>query len=463
MILTTHLAFDPRNAAMRTLLFLGLLFPFTSMLSAEEAEKADTTVTAGKTDTAAPAPDADLASVVRQLVRKLDAPQKAGREDAEKALLALGAKILDHLPENTDRMSAEAGQRLDRIKEKLEKSEAESTLETTSVTLSGEKPLSDILAVIEKETGNHIVDLRSEFGQEVGDPKLKVDFDKKPFWLALDEVLDQAGLTIYPYASEGGGLGLTSRGESRLPRQGGTAVYSGAFRVEGTEFIARRDLRDPMSHMLNLTLEAAWEPRLRPIVIMQPLAAVEATDDNGQPISVSAMEGEMQFPVDSDMKSVELPIQFQLPERNVRRIASLKGKLTALLPGRVETFRFGNLDKTKRVDRKRGGVTVALESVRKNAAVWEVRVLMIFEKATGALESHLSTGWVSNNFAALEGPDKKTLPYAGLETTRETETEVGMAYYFDVPDLKGYTFVYKTPTAIVSLPVEYELKDLDLP
>jgi hypothetical protein len=452
---------------MRTLLFVGLLlcglaFVFASTLTADEAKKAATTATDGKPETAVSAADEDLAGVVRKLIRKLDAPQKTGREEAEKDLLALGTKILDYLPENTDRMSAEAGQRLDRIREKLEKSEAESTLETTAVTVSGEKSLSDILAAIEKETGNHLVDLRSEFGQEVGDPKLKVDFDKKPFWPALDEVLDQAGLTIYPYASEDGGLGLTSRGDSRLPRHG-TAVYSGAFRVEGTEFIARRDLRDPMSRTLNLTLEAAWEPRLRPIVIMQPMAAVEATADNGQPIAVSASEGEMQFPIDSDMKSVELPIQFQLPERDVRRIASLKGKLTALLPGRVETFRFGGLDKTKRVDRRRGGVVVALESVRKNAAVWEIRMLMIFEKATGALESHLSTGWVSNNFAALEGPDKKTIPYAGLETTRETETEVGMAYYFDVPDLKGYTFVYKTPTAIVSLPVEYELKDLDLP
>ncbi|HWB09992.1 MAG TPA: hypothetical protein VG826_12240 [Pirellulales bacterium] len=447
---------------MRTLLFLGLLLLFAPTLAADEAEKADTTATDGKPETEASAADADLASVVRKLIRNLDAAQKTRREEAEKDLLALGPRILDHLPENTDRMSAEAGQRLDRIREKLEKSEAESTLEATAVTLAGEKPLGEILAVIEKETGNHLVDLRSEFGQEVGDPKLKVDFDKKPFWPALDEVLDQAGLTVYPYVSEDGGLGLTSRGETRLPRHE-SAVYSGAFRLEGTEFSARRDLRDPMSHTLSLTLEAAWEPRLRPIVIMQPMAAVEATDDNGQPISVSASEGEMQFPIDSDMKSVELPIQFQLPDRDVRRISSLKGKLTALLPGRVETFRFGSLDKAKRVDRKRAGVTVALESVRKNAAVWEIRVLMIFEKATGALESHLSTGWVSNNFAALEGPDKKTIPYAGLETTRETETEVGMAYYFDVPDLKGYTFVYKTPTAIVSLPVEYELKNLDLP
>ncbi|OYV81323.1 MAG: hypothetical protein B7Z73_18215, partial [Planctomycetia bacterium 21-64-5] len=349
-----------------------------------------------------------------------------------------------------------------RVREKLEKSEAESSIEPSAVTLSGEKPLSEILKALEEQTHNKLVDLRSEFGQEVGDPKLKVDFQQTPFWKALDDVLDQAELTIYPYTSENGGLGLMSRGESRLPRHG-QAVYTGAFRIEGTEFVARRDLRDPMSHILSLTLEAAWEPRLQPIVIVQPASDLVAVDDNGQAIPVAASAGDMQFPIDADMKSVELPVQFQLPERNVRRIASLKGKLTAMLPGRVEAFRFANLDKNKRADRRKAGVTVSLESVRKNEAVWEVRVLLSFEKATGALESHLSTGWVTSNFAALEGPDNKTVPFAGLETTRETETEVGTAYYFDVPNIKGYTFVYKTPTAIVSLPVAYELKDLDLP
>jgi hypothetical protein len=403
-----------------------------------------------------------LGDTVRQLIRELDAGQKARREEAEKKLLALGAKALDYLPENTDRLSAEAGQRLDRVREKLEKSAAENSIEQTVITLAGDKPLSEVLATIEKQTGNKIVDLREEFGQEVGDPKLKVDFKETPFWPVLDQVLDDAELTIYPYGSEQGGLGITSRGESLLPRRG-TAIYSGAFRIEGTQFIAQRDLRDPKSRMLSLTLEAAWEPRLRPIVVSQASTAVTAVDDNGEPIAVSGSAGDMQFPIDNDMRSVEIPIQFESPERNVRRIASLKGKLTAMLPGRIETFRFANLDKTKRVDRKRAGVTVSLESVRKNGAVWEVRVLLSFDKATGALESHLSTGWVSNNYAALEGPDAQIVQHAGLETTRETETDVGVAYYFDVPSLKGHTLIYKTPTAIVSLPVEYELKDLDLP
>lgn len=445
---------------MRKLLFVIVVLSRGGWLAAAEPP-ASASARSDKSGQTKVAP-AELAETVRQLIRDLDAAQKSRREEAEKKLLSLGSRVLDHLPENTDRLSAEAGQRLARVREKLEKSAAASSVEPTTVTCAGEKPLAKIFALIEEQTGNKIVDLRSEFGQDVGDPNLKVDFEKTPFWSALDRVLDDADLAIYPYASEQGGLGITSRGESRLPRSG-SAVYSGAFRIEGTEFIARRDLRDPMSHMLNLTLEAAWEPRLSPIVITYPSGSVEAIDDQGQPLAVADSSGDMQFPINSDTKSVEVPIQFQLPERNVRRIASLKGKLTAMLPGRMETFRFTNLDKTKRVDRKRAGVTVALESVRKNGAVWEVRMLLIFEKATGALESHLSTGWVSNNFAALEDAKGQSIPYAGLETTRETETEVGVAYYFDLPSLKGHTLVYKTPTAIISLPIDYELKNLDLP
>lgn len=407
--------------------------------------------------------NAELAETVRKLIRELDASQKSRRVEAEAQLVALGAKIIDHLPENTDRMPAEVRERLSRVRAKLEKSQAENTVEPTSVTLTGELPLSDILAAIEKQTGNKMTDLREEFGQDVGDAKVKVDFKQTPFWEALDQVLDQAGLSIYPYTAEGGGIGLVSRSDTQLPRAG-RAIYAGALRIEATEIVARRDLRDPMSDNLNLVLEAAWEPRLQPIVVMQPMDSIEAVDDAGQAIEAAAAGNELEIGVDADMKSVELPMQFQLPQRTARRLGSLKGKLTAMLPGRIETFRFGNLEKAKRVERKRADLTVVLEDVRKNDAVWEVRVLLVFEKATGALESHRSSGWVAGNPAFLEAPDKQLIPYAGLETTRETDTEAGVAYKFVLPKgLKGYTFVYKTPTAIVSLPIEYELKDLELP
>jgi hypothetical protein len=58
----------------------------------------------------------------------------------------------------------------------------------------------------------------------------------------------------------------------------------------------------------------------------------------------------------------------------------------------------------------------------------------------------------------------KKIAYGGYEQTRQTKDEVGIMYLF--PLLKGpegLAFVYKTPTAIMEMPLEYELKDLDLP
>ena len=51
----------------------------------------------------------------------------------------------------------------------------------------------------------------------------------------------------------------------------------------------------------------------------------------------------------------------------------------------------------------------------------------------------------------------------------QSKTEVGLAYFFDLPNVESgenlseYTWVYRTPAAIVRMPVEYELKDIPLP
>ncbi|HVW37321.1 MAG TPA: hypothetical protein VHB99_08445 [Pirellulales bacterium] len=428
-------------------------------------------IACGQADAAAEKPkadapateQADLKAQVLKLVRELDAPQKAARDAAEKKLLELGEAALEFLPEKSDRMAAGVALKLDAIRSHFERSQAENSVKSTTVTLKGDSlPLAEVLEAISKQTGNKIYDLREEFGQETTNPDLKIDFDKTPFWAALDQVLDQADLNIYSYASEEG-TAIVNRAESRLPRFG-QATYSGSFRFEGAEFVARRDLRDPNSHTLQLMVEAAWEPRLQPIVMMQIVDNLEAVDDSGESVPLAMAGQELEFAIDNDMRSVELPVLFDLPERGVKKLASLKGKLSVLLPGKQETFRFTGLDKAKKVERRKANVTVVLDEVRKNNAVWEVRVRVVFDKASGALESH--RGWVFNNPAFLEsgGKDKETVRYAAMETTRETENEVGMAYLFDVPDgLKGYTFVYRTPTTIVSMPLNYELKDLELP
>ncbi len=410
---------------------------------------------------AGPAAGDDLDIRVRRLVRQLDAPQLAERESAEQKLIELGPEVLDLLPQDPDRTSAEVAQRVARIRQKLERTMAESAGRASSVTLQGEMTLADAAAKIEAQTGNKIVLRlpRSGPDEEAG-PKLTLDLQNVSFWQALDQILDQAGLGVYPYGEEKAIHVVPRPGEraSRAER----AASSGPFRFEPVSIQAVRDLRNPRNQSLRLTLEVSWEPRLAPVSLLQRMGDLEVTDENGNPLAVEAQEAVSEVNVIPDSTTVPLDIPLKLPPRDVHQIARLKGTLTALLPGKVETFRFEDLEKAEEVEKRVGGVTVMLEHVRKNRSVWEIRVLVRFDKANGALESHRN--WIYDNEAYLEPPQGEPIAWATFETTRQTEDEVGVAYYFAVDGpLTGHTFVYKTPGLILSKGFDYEIRGIPLP
>ena len=407
-------------------------------------------------------PGGDLAARVERLVRQLDAPQLAQRNAAEQELIKLGPDILRLLPQTGKASPPEAELRLTRIRLKLQQAKAEASLRPSRVTLRGEAmPLSKILAAIQEQTGNKIVDARPRVTRQVPDPKLKVDFDKVPFWLALDQILDQAGLTVYPFGDEHAArIVPASAGEAS---RSGRASCAGPFRFEVTSVLAQRDLRHAANRVLRLELEVAWEPRLRPIAFQQRLADVKAIDDRGQPLEVRSAQADLEVPVEPGPIAKVLGIPLALPPREVRKIARLQGTLDALVPGSPESFRFQDLAKAKNVEKRIGGATVLLEQVRKAGKGWEVQILVRFDRTQGALQSHRN--WVLRNPAFLEGRDgKRIAPGPYPETTRRDASEVGIRCVFAVEGpLEDFAFVYETPTAIFALPVRYEIKEIPLP
>jgi len=406
------------------------------------------------------AADDDLKLQVRRLARRLDAPQLAQREAAEEAWPKMGPGALALLPRITERTSAEAKLRIGRIRQKLQRAAAEAAARASTVTLRGKAlPLSEIVAAIGQQTGNKLVDFRRRFGHEITNPKLAVDFDKTPFWEALDEVLDRAALKVYPFGEEGA-ISFVARGEGELPRSG-RATYSGPLRLEPLSITGSRRLRDPQGDSLQLTLEVAWEPRLKPISLKQKMADLAAVDENGNPLAVDDRRAEREAAT-GDAAAVELILPLKLPPREVKRIASFKGTLTAIVPGKIETFRFDDLVDARNVEKRIAGVTVTLQQVRRNNQSWEVRVRVRFDEAGEALASH--RGWIFNNEAYLEGPDDKPIPYDSLETTVQKKNEVGVAYLFrlDGPPA-DHQFVYKTPGVILATGFDYEIKDVKLP
>jgi hypothetical protein len=403
----------------------------------------------------------ELANQVRRLVRQMDDSQLKQRNDAEEALFELGPAALIHLPSPEERLSAEVKTRLSRVREKLELLQAELFSKSSTVTIEKQTlPLSEVFEQIEQQTGNAIVDYRDQFGQVVEDPKIEVHFDETPFWEALDQVLDQAKLSVYGDALEDG-IALVARSPGEAPVTDYTA-YAGAFRIQTTEIFAQRQFRYVEGHRLQLTLDVSWEPRLRPVGLLFNEADAEATGDGDRTIEIAGADSELTVPIHDGSTSTQIHLSLAPPPREMKQITQLKGRFTALVPGQIETFRFEKLAESKKVQQKRGGVTVTLNEVRRNNAIWEVRMKVRFDDPAGTLQSH--DQWIYENEAALLAPDGNPIEVAGFETFRESMEEIGIVYLFDVEqDLKDHVFQYNTPTKITPIEVQYELKDLPLP
>jgi hypothetical protein len=201
---------------------------------------------------------------------------------------------------------------------------------------------------------------------------------------------------------------------------------------------------------------------LRPIALSQPADDVSATTDTGATLAVSQPDAVMDVEVPDGTQAAEIILPFELPQRGATKLASLKGRLRALVPGRQVKFQFGNLASAAGKTQRKGGVQVTVDDVRKNNAIWEVHMRMALDEANSALESH--RGWVFQNKSYMLDKAGDEIDNVGLETTRQSRNEVGIAYLFDLPvGIEGLTWVYETPAAIVELPVEYEIKDIELP
>jgi hypothetical protein len=322
-------------------------------------------------------------------------------------------------------------------------------------------PLSKALAALQAASGNRIADARRKLGGPLADPQIAVAFEKTPFWSALDTLLDQAELAAYPFGQEGA-IQVVARPPGQLPRRG-RAALAGPFRIEPVRVMARRNLRTAARAILMVTLEVAWEPRLRPIGLKQRLADITARDELGRPLAVEGPQAETEALLGRDALAVEMDVPLALPAPPPRQIASLTGSLQAIVPGKVETFRFANLLGTKnKVTQRIAAATVVLDQVRKNGDTWEVYLRVRFDDAGAALESHRN--WILNNEACLEGPDGKLIAPNAVEPTERTGNEAGFRYLFDLKQSPaGMALVYKTPGSIITRDFPYELRDIPLP
>ena len=404
--------------------------------------------------------DAALRDRVRQLVEKLDASKMEARQAAEDGLIKLGPPALPLLPELPRSASAEQKQRLERVRNALrDAADSQANLGASKVTIAGKGlRLSEVLQQLQKQSGNPITDLREPEGAEATNPALDLEIRDKPFFEALDAVARKADVVPNSFTGDGS-IGLMA---GKLPEKS-LVKDTGPFRVTFTQIAVVRDLQTN-SASASVQFAVAWEPRLRPMLLQIKTDELKIQDDQGRPVEPQVMKESSEVVLRPDNPAVEVNLTLNAPDRSAKSLATLKVRADITVPAGLRTFRFPTLDVKDAVVQKQGDIAVTLEGTEVDEQVWKVNVVLEYPGEGPAFESYRQG--LFNNRLWLQKADGSRFEHnGGFSNTTNDGGKLGFEYLFvDVPGKPAdYQLVYETPSKVLTIPLEFEFKDVPLP
>ncbi len=402
--------------------------------------------------------DAALHDRVLQLVDRLDAPKPEAREAAMASLIKLGPKILPMLPDPATLPTGNRKDRIEKLRAALRKAEDDINPKASRVTLEGKGiRLTEALQQLQKQTGNVITDVREQLGAEVTNPALDLEIRDKPFFEALDQIAKQAEVMTEFYTGDGS-VGITAGGTpAKTPIQ-----YSGPFRITLKQIGEVRDFAAGTA-TATVQLEAAWEPRLRPMLLKLKADELKITDDHGKEVKAQVEMESDEVVVRPENPVAEINLNLQAPERSAAQIKSLRVKAELTIPAGIKVFRFPSLVQ-ENVTIKQEDVSVTLQGIEVDEQVWKVNVELAYPGEGPAFESYRQ-GLFNNRIWLQRADGSRFEQNGGFNNTSADGGKLGFEYLFvDAPGKPSdYQLVYETPSKVVTIPMEFEFKDVPLP
>jgi hypothetical protein len=295
-----------------------------------------------------------------------------------------------------------------------------------------------------------------------------IDLPRTTFWQALDTIARAAHGRVYLY-SEDGRLALQRRSDRDVDSP---TSYSGLFRSTVKRVTASRDL-DTGVTSYSATLEVAWEPTLEPLLLESSPRGLVVRNDHGHALP-TRVEGSVMISVD---ERIAVPIDVPLPSvpRTTARLGLIEGKLVAVAPSRMLTFEFDALDRLAELPadsplrrQSEEDVTCRMSKIQLMADRWTVQVTLEYPQRGVQLESHQSR--VVNNELVLEAKDgMKRMKPAGYDISIANNRKAVINYHFlDTDKMRrgrptDWKVRYRTPAALVEVPLTFSFKDVPLP
>lgn len=340
--------------------------------------------------------------------------------------------------------------------EKADKAQLEKDLQPKLVTIKDKEiNIVKALKAIHAQTGIEVLP------PDDADIVLKdLNFDKTPFWQAIDRIALRGDLRVSLYGRDGKvGLVKDEKGYREMP-----ISYSGMFRTTLKRVVVVRDLETD-AHFCLAKLEVAWEPRFQAFLLDSRPENLEVTDDKGLTVEVPTIA---KGPQQADGRiAVELDLPLPALRRSAVKFGSVKGQLSVTGSPKLLTFTFDKL--AGKQEQMQEGVVCMLRNFREAKEIWTVDMALRYPPGGAKFESFQS--WLINNQMYLLNKNGKRLDHAGYETDEQGANTAQIRYRFADDEDKGvklgkspdWRLIYRTPAQIAEVPIKFEFKDVLLP
>lgn len=252
------------------------------LITALSTGLADDTMPPAASPSKQSAPEIKIDPMVEQLVKDLGADDYRTREKAGRELAAKGEKILPSL--RTALSSAENPEVRRRLLVIVRRMDYDRLVSPKLVTMSLKgKTVRDAFAEIGKQTGYKIEYNGNRSASEL---KQNFEFDKAPFWQAVDKVAGVAGCSIFnDYNSEDGTIQIMNQ-DTINPY----VAYAGPYRIIAISINSNKDLQLAnlnrrvgglqRQESLNLNVQILSEPK-NPMLGVTKVELISGVDDLG--------------------------------------------------------------------------------------------------------------------------------------------------------------------------------------
>src|SRR5262249_3330218 len=160
-----------------------------------------------------------------------------------------------------------------------------------------------------------------QLGADVTNPAFDLQIRDKPFLEALSEVAKQADVGLEFHSGDGSiGIKPAMTAGSTPPMQ-----YTGPFRIELKQIGLTRDFEAGPA-LATIQLEAAWEPRLRPMLLKLKADELKVVDDRGKEVKPQMQMESDEVVVRPENPVAEINLNLQAPDRAASKLKSLKVK-----------------------------------------------------------------------------------------------------------------------------------------